>query len=190
MDISDSDNGLSPGRYQTFISTNAGILLTWPLGTNFSGMLKFIHFHSRKCIYKCRLRNGMHFVSATINMLKKCYSNKINYNSSASIWCTLHNIIPDKFMSICTKQIEYYLYKDWTDVWLNRTKSMLIKVKNPHVCHIKNIFSLIYINFPRIHEAICNLAIDEMQYIHMKKFCGDFDQTHSLIFILTPMPDN
>ena len=31
-----SDNGLSPGRRQTIIWTNAGILLIRPLGTNFS----------------------------------------------------------------------------------------------------------------------------------------------------------
>ena len=31
-----SDNGLLPGRRQAVIKTNAGILLIWPLGTNFS----------------------------------------------------------------------------------------------------------------------------------------------------------
>ena len=31
-----SDNGLSPGRHQAIIRTNAGILLIRPLGTNFS----------------------------------------------------------------------------------------------------------------------------------------------------------
>ena len=31
-----SDNGLSPGRRQAIIWTNAGILLIGPLGTNFS----------------------------------------------------------------------------------------------------------------------------------------------------------
>ena len=31
-----SDYGLSPGRRQAIIWTNAGILLTGPLGTNFS----------------------------------------------------------------------------------------------------------------------------------------------------------
>ena len=34
-----SDNGLSPGWRQAIIWTNAGILLTGPLGTNFSGIL-------------------------------------------------------------------------------------------------------------------------------------------------------
>ena len=35
-----SDNGLSPGRRQAIIWTNAGILLTGPLGTNSSEILK------------------------------------------------------------------------------------------------------------------------------------------------------
>ena len=42
------DNGLSPGRHQAIIWTNAGILLTGPLGTNFSENLIEIHTFSFK----------------------------------------------------------------------------------------------------------------------------------------------
>ena len=60
------DSGLSPGRRQAIIWNNAGILLIGPLGTNFSEFQsKFIHVHSRKCIWKYRLINGGHFVSAS-----------------------------------------------------------------------------------------------------------------------------
>ena len=38
-----SDNGLSPGRRQDIIGTNAEILLLGPLGTNFSEILIRIH---------------------------------------------------------------------------------------------------------------------------------------------------
>ena len=42
---------------QAIIWTNAGILLIRTLATNFSEILgKIHHFHSRKCIWKCRLR--------------------------------------------------------------------------------------------------------------------------------------
>ena len=41
-----SDNGLSPGRRQAIIWTNAGILLIGPLGTNFSEFLIVIHTFS------------------------------------------------------------------------------------------------------------------------------------------------
>ena len=41
-----SDNGLWPGRRQAIIWNNDGILLIWPLGTNFSEILIEIHSFS------------------------------------------------------------------------------------------------------------------------------------------------
>ena len=43
-----SDNGLSPGRHQAIIWTNAGILLFGPLGSNFSEILIAIDTFSFK----------------------------------------------------------------------------------------------------------------------------------------------
>ena len=43
-----SDNGLSPGRRQAIIWTNAGMLLIEPLGTNFNEILIEIHNFSFK----------------------------------------------------------------------------------------------------------------------------------------------
>ena len=44
-----SDNGLSPGRCEAIISTNAGILLIGPIGTNVGGILiKIITFSFTK----------------------------------------------------------------------------------------------------------------------------------------------
>ena len=43
-----SDNGLSPGRRQTIICTNDGILLIRTLGTNFNEILREIHSFSFK----------------------------------------------------------------------------------------------------------------------------------------------
>ena len=45
------DNGLSPGRRQAIIWTNAGILLIGPLGTNVSEILIIIHKFSFKKIH-------------------------------------------------------------------------------------------------------------------------------------------
>ena len=57
LTIIGSDNGLSPGRRQAIIWTNAGILLIGPLGTNFDEILIEIRtFHSRKSMWKCRLQ--------------------------------------------------------------------------------------------------------------------------------------
>ena len=46
LTIIGSDNGLSPGRRQAIIWTNAGILLIEPLGTNFSEILIGIQIFS------------------------------------------------------------------------------------------------------------------------------------------------
>ena len=57
----DSDNGLSPGRRQAIIWTNAGLLLIGPLGTNFGEILSEIRSFSFKKTHlkmssaKCRL---------------------------------------------------------------------------------------------------------------------------------------
>ena len=48
LTIIGSDNGLSPGRRQVIIWTNAGILLIGPLRTNFSEILSEIHSFSFK----------------------------------------------------------------------------------------------------------------------------------------------
>ena len=62
-----SDNGLSPGRRQAIIWTNAGILLIRPLETNFSESLigiqtfSFKKMHLKMSSAKCRS-----FVSASI----------------------------------------------------------------------------------------------------------------------------
>ena len=57
------DNGLSIGRRQAIIRVNDGLLITWPLGTNFQ---ENYSNYSRKCIWECRLENGGHFVSASM----------------------------------------------------------------------------------------------------------------------------
>ena len=51
LTIIGSDNGLSPGRPQAIIRTNAGILLIRPLGTNFSEILSEINTFSFKKMY-------------------------------------------------------------------------------------------------------------------------------------------
>ena len=68
LTINGSNNYLSPDRRQAIIWTNAGILLIGPLRTNFSeiSISKFVHIHSRKCMWKCRLESGGHFLSASM----------------------------------------------------------------------------------------------------------------------------
>ena len=53
LTITGSDNGLSPGRRQAIIWTNAGIVLIGPLGTNFSeNLIDILTFSFRKMLLK------------------------------------------------------------------------------------------------------------------------------------------
>ena len=61
-----SDNGLSPGRRQAIIWTNAGILLIGPLVTNFSEISIKIYTLSFKKMHLKILETGGHFVSASM----------------------------------------------------------------------------------------------------------------------------
>ena len=51
LSILGSNNGLSPGRCQAIIWTNAGMLLIWPFGTNISEILIEIHTFSFNKMY-------------------------------------------------------------------------------------------------------------------------------------------
>ena len=67
LTIIGSDIGLSPGRRQAIIWTNAGILLIWHLGTNFSEISIEIHtFSLKKMHLKMSSGNGGHLVSASM----------------------------------------------------------------------------------------------------------------------------
>ena len=95
LTIIGSDNGLSPGRRQAKIWTNAEILLIGPLGTNFSEILIAL-FHSRNCIWKYRLRNGVHFVSASMCWGTCCILLTVRHNNTTEPPTHLHQWGPFK----------------------------------------------------------------------------------------------
>ena len=68
LDISiDSGNGLSPSRRLAIIWTNVEIVSIWHLGTKHSDIFITVYTSSfRKCIWKWRLENGVHFVPASM----------------------------------------------------------------------------------------------------------------------------
>ena len=72
-----SDKCLLPGRRQAIIRTSDGILLIGPSGTNFSEIE--IYFLLTKCIWKCHLENGGHFVSASMCYMLYCTHLPIKY---------------------------------------------------------------------------------------------------------------
>ena len=69
LTIIGSDNGLSPGRRQAIIWTNAGKLLIWNLGTNFSEILSEIHIFSFKKMHLKMLSGKFQPSCSGLNML-------------------------------------------------------------------------------------------------------------------------
>ena len=70
LTIIGSDNGLSPGRHQAIIRTNAGILLIGPLGTNFSEILITIETFLFKKMHLKILSAKWHPFCLGLNVLK------------------------------------------------------------------------------------------------------------------------
>ena len=69
LTIIGSDNGLSPGRRQAIIFTNAGLLLIGPLGTNFSEILIGIQIFSLKKMHLKMLSGKWHLFCLDLNVL-------------------------------------------------------------------------------------------------------------------------
>ena len=80
LTIIGSDNGLSPGRRQAIIWTNAGVLLIGPLGTNFSEILiKILTFSFKKMHLK--MSSGKWRPSCLgLNVLSQCLATSLTGN--------------------------------------------------------------------------------------------------------------
>ena len=80
LTIIGSDNGLSPGRRQAIIWTNAGILLIGPLGTNFSEILIAIQTFSFKKMYLKMASAKWRPFRLGLNVLKEVTGLYLNLN--------------------------------------------------------------------------------------------------------------
>ena len=106
-----SDNGLSPGRRQAIIWTNAGILLIGPLGTNFSEILIEIHVFSFK---------KMHLKLSSGNLRPFCLG--LNVLTHCVIWCHCSRPTLLQVMA-CYLSLMHYLVQWWLIVsWVLRSK--------------------------------------------------------------------
>ena len=82
LTIIGSDNGLSPGRRQAIIWTNAGILLIGPLGTNLSETPRFIHASTYdilsrpQCVKYCYVlfRSSSGYLCHSVYQISVCLS--------------------------------------------------------------------------------------------------------------------
>ena len=86
LTIIGSDNGLSPGRRQAIIWTNAGLLLIGPLGTNFSEILIGISTFSFKKMSLKMLSGNWQTSCLGLNVLWIC---KETGNESITMTCSV-----------------------------------------------------------------------------------------------------
>ena len=85
LTIIGSDNGLSPGRRQAIIWTNAGMLLIGPLGTNFNEILIEIHTFSFKKMHLKMASAKWRPFCLGLNVLTKIFQPGIRLASSTAI---------------------------------------------------------------------------------------------------------
>ena len=92
LTIIGSDNGLSPGRCQTIIWTNAGVLLIGSLGTNFSEILiEILTFSFKKMHLKISSAKWWPFCLG-LNVLKNIYELIIEIlQKQVLLWLWAHN---------------------------------------------------------------------------------------------------
>ena len=121
-----SDNGLSPGRRQTIIWTNAGILLMGPYGTNFSKILiEILIFSFTKmslkglsatkrpfCIGLNVLKLGLVFSSKSYTYLNDQY-NPLKFRECYVIWLA----------ALCVTSETYF---DNLDCWLGLNQTQTV----------------------------------------------------------------
>ena len=113
LTINGSDNGLSPGRHQAIIWTNAGILLIRTLGTNFSEILREIYTFSFKKMH-LKMSYG------------KCRPSCLSVNVLKHLWFHLFTILLWRFhINACgqSKVVNYshilsqcFIWPQWTPI--------------------------------------------------------------------------
>ena len=82
-----SDNGLSPGRRQAITWANDGILLIWPLGTNFSEILVEIQSFSFKKMHLKIPSGKWRPFCLGLNVLRAAYPHHLQGRAPLEPWC-------------------------------------------------------------------------------------------------------
>ena len=120
-----SDNDLSPGRRQASFWTNAGILLIWPLETNFSEILIELHTFSFKKMHLNMSSGKLQPFCVGLNVLMK----KVPWvtdprrrlqNDWNSYWSSVLNIV--HMPRITCKSITVKLYQAQRDHQIIKTQ--------------------------------------------------------------------
>ena len=98
---------------------------------------KLTHFHSRKCIWKCRLRNGGHFASAPM-WQNELHRSLIRTYREHFVWCLSSSDDPkyvflqSKCRDCCQIRMRWKLF-DLSKIWYNKPIDSLMKFYYPVV---------------------------------------------------------
>ena len=103
LTISGSDNDLSPGWRQAIIWTNAGLLSTGTLGTNFSEILNKIHILSL---------TKMHLKMSSGKWQTFCLSPNVLTSNEACCWRS--NLVQYSLRTLPYTQVSSWLYHVWS----------------------------------------------------------------------------
>ena len=118
LTVTGSDDGLSPGRRQSIIWTNAGILLIQTLGTNFSEMLGKTHsFSFRKMHLKMSFAKGRLFSLGlnVLSLLAKCWwfgsnlASYLQFHYWAILACYYYSVVKQQQGTLVTENENKYL---------------------------------------------------------------------------------
>ena len=113
LTIIGSDNGLSPGRHQAIIWTNAEMLLIGPLGTSFSEILIEMHTSSFKKIYlNLSSAKWQPFCLGFNVLMHTCYSINVLDNG-----CAYWNILPHYWTETGKSQFTIKIKKTIASLW-------------------------------------------------------------------------
>ena len=152
LTIIGSDNGLSPGRRQAIIWTNAGILSFGPLGTNFSEILTEIKTFSFKKMYlkvsSAKWRPfclGLNVLTVTLGF---CRGTQISRHPSSSVVQSFWNFVQSTTVSLsCSVQKFKTIRQSRNNLWTNELSGDLclrwILDRSPVLCS------------PRVSIIIC-----------------------------------
>ena len=142
LTIIGSDDGLSPGRHQAIIRTNAGLLLIEPLGTNFNEVLIEIHTFSFRKMH-LKLSSG------------KCRPFCLDPNVLIHIHILPHRIaLPSPLCLMCFKR------------WHMQAGSTLCMLSDITMYNVI-LYIGVYIIFQQIYFVLLNVMLHTI--IHIRK---------------------
>ena len=176
QNIIGSDNGLSPGRRQAIIWTNAGILLIGPLGTNFSEFLIVIHAFSFSKLHLEMASAKWRPFCLDLNVLMYQFRVILRLcirTSIAIIWniCWTNDVYANSMdeysrnmqvLSVIWRMMHELL---WITIFWTKSRVIIIG-KSPHEWPKKSLFTVTNVLFHFSHAILCFVHTKQSSIAH------------------------